>query len=170
MADGTPRIRLGPSCRLVDPAPYLSILEDRFGMDPQWFTERYHFFAGGRKYIYSLARGHSIPRGPEILFSGIKFMRVSMKIPKLTTEAAVAFGFLATRNWVRLDVADAGRYFAREDIILDASAAEICTGSGYVLLRVGAVTVGTGYLQADDGTLRLRSWFPKHWSEVVAIR
>ena len=170
MGDEARKIRLGPSCRPVDPAPYLSILEERFGMDPEWFTERYHFFAGGRKYIYSLTREHAIPRGPEVLFSGIKFMRVSMKIPKLTTEAALAFGFLATRNWIRLDVADAGRYFGREDIILDASAAETCTGSGYVLLRVGAVTVGTGYLHVDDGTLRLRSWFPKHWSEVVAVR
>jgi NOL1/NOP2/fmu family ribosome biogenesis protein len=170
MADQERKVRLGPSCRLVDPAPYLSILEERFGMHPAWFTERYHFFAGGRKYIYSLRRGHSIPRGPEILFSGIKFMRVAMEIPKLTTEAAVAFGFLATRNWIRLDAPDAGRYFAREEITLETSVAETCTGSGYVLICVGPVTVGTGYLFAEEGAHRLRSWFPKRWSEVVSIR
>ncbi|MFP4566987.1 MAG: hypothetical protein ACLFNX_10840 [Spirochaetaceae bacterium] len=170
MGDEIRNVRLGPSCRLVDPAPCLSILEERFGMDPAWFTERYHFFAGGRKYIYRLARGHSIPPGPEILFSGIKFMRVAMEVPKLTTEAAVAFGFLATRNWISLDASDAGRYFAREDINLDPSAAAACTGPGYVLMRTGPVTVGTGYLHTDDGACRVRSWFPKHWSEVVGIR
>jgi NOL1/NOP2/fmu family ribosome biogenesis protein len=172
----------------VDPAPYLSILEERFGMDPGWFTERYRFFTGGRKYLYSLSAGHRIPPGPEIAFSGIKFMRISMKVPKLTTEAAVAFGGLAVRNHVDLDGADAARYFARRDLPLDDGIGAACTGPGYVLVRVRGLTVGTGYLrQTEDGgrndgagaagtdyedakLYTLTSWCPRHWSEVITIR
>lgn len=175
----------------MDPAPYLAVLAERFGMDPTWFTERYHFFEGGKKYVYILAAGHAPPTGPEIAFSGIKLMRIKMKVPKLTTEAAVAVGEQATRNFVELDHAGTARYLAREDIPLSAQAASACTGPGYALVRFGPVTIGTGYLEPVDAATEtgapdtaggsepgttgrpvyhLRSWFPKHWSEVVSIR
>lgn len=168
-------LRLGPGCRPVDPAPYLAVLESRFGMDPAWFTARYRFFEGGRKYVYVVSRAHAVPPGPEIAFSGIKLMRIAMKVPKLTTEAAVAVGHLATRNYVELSRPDAGRYLAREDITLDPQASAACTAPGYALVRLGPVTIGTAYLEpADAGSAqpayRLRSWFPKHWSGVVRVQ
>lgn len=163
------RARLGPGCRMVDPAPYLEVLSERFGMDPGKFTARYRFFTGGRKYLYVLSGNHAVPPGPELSFSGIKFMRISMKVPKLTTEAAVAFGSHAVRNVVDLDPAQARAYFTRRSIELSAGACATCTGAGYVLVRVAAVTVGTGYLRAAAGGYTLESWFPKHWAEVVPL-
>ncbi|MFP4206992.1 MAG: hypothetical protein ACLFRR_11520 [Spirochaetaceae bacterium] len=158
--------RLGPRCRFVDPRPYLSLLFERFGMSERWFTDRYRFFVGGRKYLYILSHAHAPPRGPEILFSGIKFMRIAMRIPKLTTEAAVGVGHLALRNYVDLGHDEAAKYFAREPVELESSAVAACTGAGYVLVRVGPFTVGTGYLEmgAIGEGPRLRSWFPKRMS------
>jgi hypothetical protein len=104
-----------------------------------------------------------------------------MKVPKLTTEAAVAFGDLATRHYVELDLADARAYLAREPVDLEDSQCPACTAAGYVLVRLRGVTLGTGYLReaasAADGPgrapgqsgtrFRLESWFPKQWAEVV---
>ena len=175
--NGAHRLRLAPGCRLIDPMPYLSLLEERFGMSAANLGADYIFFVGGNKYLYSLSAEHRLPPGPEIAFSGIKFMRISMKVPKLTTEASIAFGARASRNYVELDTEQVRAYLLRQEIGLDAAAATACTGPGYVLVRHEGVTLGSAYLDPRDSVALsedelpiLRSWFPKHWSQVITIR
>ncbi|MGM0673458.1 MAG: hypothetical protein ACQETQ_02050 [Spirochaetota bacterium] len=194
--NGAHRLRLAPGCRLIDPMPYLSLLEERFGISAAQLREQYVFFVGGNKYLYSLCAEHRLPPGPEVAFSGIKFMRISMKVPKLTTEASILLGARASRNYVELEADQLRAYFARQEIRLDTAASSACTGPGYVLVRHEGVTLGSAYLNPRDRNREpeqspepgakpdagaqhgaelgdrplLRSWFPKHWSQVITIR
>jgi hypothetical protein len=106
-----------------------------------------------------------------------------MKVPKLTTEAAVAHGELATKNTLVLDTVQAARFLERKSATLSQRQCSSCEGPGYVFVRYGGQTLGMGYLHGPEsdavaeartasqtGEPYLESWFPKEWGEVVSIR
>ena len=147
---------------VVDPAPWLAVLEERFGFPPEAFAE-YTFLKPGKKGLYLVPRGHIPPPREMVDAVGLLFMHTKGKYPKLTTAAAMTFGHLATRNVIQLNAAQRDAYLARENIPLTREQRDMCTGPGFVLLRYRDYILGTGFCRVTPGGIYVESLFPKGW-------
>ena len=147
-----------------DPAPYLRLVIDRFGMPADVF-DRYTIRRASKKYLTITAADHVPPTAPEAASVGIPFMRTLLKYPKLTGAAAQLLGGFATRNVVDVDAGRAAAFFRREAFDVSADEARRCTDEGYVLVRLVRHTLGVGYYrpagEAGSGGA-VGSLFPKH--------
>ena len=149
---------------VVDPEPWFAGLEERFGIQPAAF-DGYVLHRPNNKTLWIVAADHEPPPRPPNAGVGLGFLHTAMAVPKLTTQAAMAFGHHATRNVVTLDEAGADRYLRRDDVTLEAGELVDGDGDGYVLLRCRGLTLGVGFLRVgESGTGRIRSLFPKAWS------
>ncbi len=148
----------------VDRDPWLSIVEERFGI-PNTAFDDFFVIRPSKHALHLVPKGHMPPQSPAPQIIGMSFLRTRMRFPKLTTAAAMAFGGQATRNAVSLDHEQTDAFLSREVVILTAEQATSCTGTGYVLARVEEVVLGVGFLAAQEGpTGELRSMFPKAWT------
>ncbi len=149
---------------IVERAPWLEMIEQRFGIPGRAFDD-YLIIRPNRRALHLVRRDHAPPERPQPDVIGMSFVRTRMKFPKLTTAAAMSFGHLATRNRVALSRAQADAFLSREPIELGAEQAELCTGTGYVLAGIEEVVLGVGLFRAgDDGGGRLNSLLPKAWT------
>jgi len=147
----------------LDPAPYLAILEERFGIPPHRF-DRYLIFRPNAKRLAIVDRQLRVPAGVEPLAIGMPFFYVNMRDPRWTTAAAVAFGHLATRNLIELDDRELTAFLTRRDLPLRPEEAARCTGPGYVLARHRGMVVGMGRAwEAEEGGLVVRGTVPRSW-------
>ncbi len=146
--------------------PWLTILADRFDLNPALFEDA-HIFRGSKKKIYLVNDDHQPPQKPVPDAVGIHFMRVDGRFPKLTTGAAMLFAPHATRNIVELTAQQMVDFIARRELTLPAAQLQNCTGNGYVMLRFAGSWLGQGTLYMDkdgSGGGRVESLFPKAWS------
>lgn len=150
--------------RLVDRAPWVDLLEARFGIPPEVF-EPFAFFRVNKKNLHIAPRDLRPPTHPRPDVLGMHLLRTNMHYPKLTTAAAMAFVAHATHNIVPVDEAGADAFLSRVEHPLCAERAARCTSRGYVLAQYREMTLGVGFYQPSEhegGTLR--SMFPKAWS------
>lgn len=161
------RPTLSDIVEVVDPAPYWQLLEERFGIPPSTF-DGYALVRPQSKKLYLVPADHTPPARPAPETIGLPFLRVKMKVPKLTTAAAMQFGEHATRNVIDATAAQAEAYLTRQDIAAPTEALARCTGRGYVLVRHGGQTLGVGFLTLDDGRGTVESMFPKSWAREAA--
>ena len=153
--------KLQTSAPVIDPTPYWTIVEERFGIPPSTFAD-YTLVQPGKKKVYIVPRDHAPPTRPEPHTIGMPFMRVKMKYPKLTTVAAMQFGPAATRNVVPANREQADAYLTREPFNPSPDQLDTCTGRGYVLIRYQSWILGVGFFDPDDGEHgTVRSMFPK---------
>lgn len=141
----------------------VAALSERFGIELDVFLP-YAFVRVSKKYLSVVARDHDVPDDLRAQSSGIPFMRMNLRHPKLTTAAALLFGRHATRNVVPLDYAAARAYVRRQDLQLGAEMPPSCTGPGYVLVRWERTPLGLGLLLSDGAVFRLKSLYPGRWS------
>lgn len=142
----------------VDPAPWLALLEERFGIPSRVF-DPYILFRRSGKYLALVPHGHRPPAHPTPEVTGLPFLRVQLRYPKLTTAAAQLFGAQAVKNVAPLTRVQADAFLARQTFPLSDEQTTRCTGTGYVLARYGETTLGVGFYREGGGTLR--SLFPK---------
>lgn len=136
-------------------------VEETFGLDSAVFAN-YHFVKGGRARLYLVNPDHQPPLHPQPDATGMFFMHVEGKYPKMTTGAAQTFAKLATRRVVELSPGQASAYLARQDASLAAEQVADCQGTGYVLVRYQGIPLGVGVYRARQGVLE--SLFPKGWA------
>lgn len=149
---------------VVDPAPYWTLIEERFGIPPSVF-DGFALVQPQSKKLYLVPEEHAPPARPASETMGLPFLRVKMKVPKLTTAAAMQFGRHATRNVIDVGPVPAAAYFTRQPFAASIEALAHCTGRGYVLVRHAGWTLGVGFLVLDDeGGGTVRSMFPKGWA------
>lgn len=158
---GSTRDVLEQHVELVAREPWLQLLEERFGISPSTFDD-YYLVRPNNRDLNLVRRDHLPPTRPEPQFIGMSFMRTRMRFPKLTTAAAMSFGPQATRNVVALEPDQADQFLSRQPIELGAAQAQMCTGTGYVLVRIEDVFLGVGLYRAEEGTVQ--SLLPKAWT------
>jgi NOL1/NOP2/fmu family ribosome biogenesis protein len=143
---------------VVDPEPYWTLLEERFGM-PRSTFDGYALVQPGSKKLYIVPADHAPPVRPEADVIGMPFLRIKMQVPKLTTAAAMHFGDAATRNVIAADAEQAEAYLTQQDFTVADKQLRQCTGRGYVLIRHREWTLGVGFLKGTESGA-VESMFP----------
>jgi hypothetical protein len=162
--DRPAREAIAEHAEIVDRQPWLSLVEERFGIPKQAFDD-YLVVRPNRRSLHLVPRDHRPPPRPAPQIIGMSFLRTRMRFPKLTTAAAMTFGPLASRNHVGVDRAQADAFLSRTPFAITAARAEACTGIGYVLVRREEIVLGVGFFRpGDDGGGQVQSFFPKAWT------
>ena len=146
--------------------PWLTILSDRYGIDPSNFDD-YVIFREGRKGVYIVNADHQPPVKPKPDTIGMLFMRTDGKYPKMTTAAALQFGHLASKNVVDLASEQVQAFVGRQTFDVGAEQLGNVTGVGYVILRYKSYVVGVGVYREHLGIVE--SLFPKGWSRKTVL-
>lgn len=155
---------------IVDPAPYLEVLEQRFGVPPAAF-ERYWVHRANRDNVWIVDRGLRIPARPEPRSLGFPFFYARMEHPRPTTAAAVRFGSLATRNIFSLEAEDLSRLIYRKEILFEDSRLDSLQKNGYVLLSHRGLILGLGSFKRENpGSGSIKSLLPRSWTARLALR
>ncbi len=155
----------------ADDDPAIASIIQRFGIPASAF-ENVRFLRRNRVGIHAVAADHEPPHASEPDSVGFLFVRDDGNVPKLTTAGALAFGALATRNVIELDVESASAFQSRLHFEVPsggfgAIARELGAGltRGYVIPRCGGHPLGVGWI-GDPGMegVLMQSQFPKGWS------
>lgn len=148
--------------RDVDEAgPRLAALEERYGIPAETF-DRFRVVHRGRRRLALLPRETFVAAHPEPRAWGLSFTRTSMRFPKPTTAATLAFGRLATRAVVEVDHARARAFVERRATPLPTGAARIPQRGGQVVVRFRGAPFGIGEV-CGEPAVTLDSLFPKRW-------
>ena len=141
--------------------PWLDIISDRFGFEPDVFAD-YAIVRWGRKGVYTINQDHILLKRPSPDAVGMIFMRTEGKYPKLTTGAAMLVGHHAKRNFIDLEPSQVQDFMARRDFNIMPDQAPHCTGTGYVLLRYQSVSLGIAVYRPHLNLVE--SLYPKGWA------
>jgi NOL1/NOP2/sun family putative RNA methylase len=146
----------------------LGFLEARFGIPPETFRS-WKLFRGRRSGFYLTSPDLRPPRLPRPDSAGVFFLKTSLRFPKISTAAAMAFGGAAVRNVVDLGREEIQIYLERRSQVLSPDTIAACTGPGYAMVRHGGAVFGLGFLREPgaDGA-ELDSYFPKGWGPAGA--
>ena len=106
-------------------ARWLAPLERRFGFPRATFAD-YLFFSPTPRRLWIAPRLIEPPSSPAPQTIGMAFLHLSMRDPKLTTEAAMAFGHLATRNVLAADEREARDFLSRQTFSPPPAALRAC--------------------------------------------
>ncbi len=147
----------------VDATPYLTILEERFGISRETFAGHL-VFRPNSKHLAIADRRLQVPAGAEPMAIGMPFLYVRMRSPRLTSGAAVAYGAAARRNAVDLDEREVEDFVARRGFVLRPEEAAKCSGPGWVLARHRGAVVGLGRATAGEAGLAVEGMVPRSWA------
>ncbi len=142
--------------------PLLHYLANRFGL-PLSYLQQFLWLQQNLKTIAITNRGHQPPQKPEPMAIGIPALKISGKIPKLTTAAARFFGQQATKHVVDLASREhLNAYLSVSRFLLTAEECHNCVESGTVIVRFQSIPIGTGFLTLEHlSTPILQSQFTK---------
>lgn len=143
---------------------WFDLVTVRFGF-PEATFRAYSLWQVGTKYLAITPMEHEPRQQPEARAVGMSFLRINLRYPKLTTQAAMTWGRAAARNRVCVTPAQADAFLARQPIPLTDEQASDCTDLGYVLLQYRQWILGVGlYLpETPDGPF-IKSLFPQRWA------
>lgn len=140
-------------------------LEERFGIDPDYFRS-YHLFAR-RNDVWCCSREAGEVELPQIVRRGLRIARVFEHSVRPTTNAVQLFGHLVKRNRVDLDERETKRFLAgqTQDIHLPEEGDESVTGvrgvrgvtGGFVVAFHKGYALGIGLLKEN----KLKSQVPR---------
>lgn len=137
----------------------LDIFTDRFGLPETIFDEGRIIGGGNQRRL--VAHDHCPPEKPPAVTTGLALTRDKAKPPKLSTQAALAFGSTATRNLIDLDRSEVDIYLNRGSIALAPNRILACDGPGHVVARHQGFALGIASLRIGDDLWILDSLFPK---------
>ncbi|MDC0033920.1 RsmB/NOP family class I SAM-dependent RNA methyltransferase [Alphaproteobacteria bacterium] len=116
---------------------------------------------GGSNQRRLVANDHCLPEIPQAMATGLALTRDKAKNPKLSTQAALAFGDSATRNAIDLNRGEVKIYMSRGSINIAPDRISACAGPGHVLARYQGFALGIASLHRDNKLWILDSLFPK---------
>ncbi len=153
--------------RLVDPAPILAHLEERFDFPGDTFDELI-FLQASTKVLRVASPPLEITARPAIDRLGIDFLRIDMANPRMTTSAVMTWGARARQNVVDTDVEQCTAFLRRQTITLTSDQIQACTGRGFVVIGHEGYGLGVGFLEStcqdDDNFARVRSMYPRAYA------
>jgi NOL1/NOP2/sun family putative RNA methylase len=135
---------------------------NHFGLPQTTFKGLSTFRAGRRLKLIS--DDHRTPDLPEIQASGLTLTNDTAKVPKLSTEAAMAYGSLATRNVIDLTPTERTAFMSHQHIAPSSEQTTSCSEKGYVIVRADGIPLGVGMFRHDGDSQTLESQFPKNWT------
>ena len=135
---------------------------NHFGLPQTTFKGLSTFRAGRRLKLIS--DDHRTPYLPEIQASGLTLTNDTAKVPKLSTEAAMAYGGFATRNVINLTQTERAAFMSQQHIAPSSEQITSCSEKGYVIVRADGIAIGVGMLRRDQDAPTLESQFPKNWT------
>lgn len=146
---------------------WFELLADRFGFSDDAF-DPLRLVQTSKKYVMAVSSDHVIPAEPKPVSIGMPIIRAQLQYPKLTTAGAMLLGKHASKNVIDVTGDQAANYLAREDFRLTPDQAIDITDTGYVLVRLRAVTLGVALCYIDER--RVLSMYPKVLSRTVTDR
>lgn len=147
----------------VDAEAYFALLEERFGIPRESFSD-YRVFRPNAKCLAIVDRRLEVPAGSEPLAVGMPFLYVNRRHPRLTTAATVRFGAGATCNTVDLKPREVEDFIDRRELPLRPEEEAKCTGPGYVIGRHRGMILGLGHAQDGEGSLIVLGMVPRSWN------
>jgi len=155
---------------VIDPAPYLDVLEERFGM-PRAAFDDYLVFRSSTKRLSIVRRDVVLPERPAPRTVGMPFYKTKSKYPRLTTSAALKFGHLARRNTIELSREETMELIQEGEIRLSPEKASGPEGTGYVLpfYEGHVLTIAFFRVEPDGGGLLVGA-VPKTWRQALFAR
>ncbi|MEL7061520.1 MAG: hypothetical protein AAGN46_15960 [Acidobacteriota bacterium] len=152
--------------REIDPAPYLHLLEERFGIPLEAFAD-FAFFRPNRNTVWIRRRELDWSGGAPALHAvGFPFFHPTLRFPRPTNAAVLRFGHLARRSVLDLNRMQLAAFVRREERPLDADPPLPAGDHGYVIARSDGDIVGLGIVRpAGDGrpTPTLEGLVPSSW-------
>ena len=149
-----------PAARPEEPA-LLERFAAHYGLPEAAFADLDIVRVGHRLRV--CAADHRPPARPPPVATGLLLTRDKAAQPKLSTQAALAFGRAARRNVVDLSRDEIERYLGRVELAVDAGRLLSCDGPGPVLVRHRGHTLGVATLRRHGGGWALESLFPRRW-------
>ncbi|NKB22705.1 MAG: RNA methyltransferase [Alphaproteobacteria bacterium] len=153
----TPITEMDPAAQAV-----LDGFIEHFGLPQNTFDGLRTIRAGRRLKLTS--DHHDIPDLSERQATGLTLTNDTAKVPKLSTEVAMAYGGLATRNVVDVDDDTRAAFMTQQTLTLSANQTANCSDKGYVIVRSEGIPLGVGMLRRDGIEAMLESQFPKNWA------
>lgn len=153
----------------VEAAEFYAPLEARFGIPASTFDD-FLLYRSTRKSVALVSRSVEPTQAPPPSAMGLVFLHDRMAVPKLTTEAVIAFGHGATRNFIELDADQVDLYLDRQDVAPRAEQLASCVGQGHVIVRREGLSIGLGFLRlSDELAPSIKSYVPKAWRLVDGV-
>jgi NOL1/NOP2/fmu family ribosome biogenesis protein len=153
--------------RVVDPAPVISHLVERFAFPADTF-ESLVILQASTKVLRVASPPLDLTAHPAIDRVGIDFLRIDMANPRMTTSAVMTWGSKARQNVVDTDVDQCTAFLRRRPIVLNQDQINRCTARGFVIIRHDGHGLGSGFLEStrhDDHNFgRVRSMYPSAYS------
>jgi NOL1/NOP2/sun family putative RNA methylase len=161
---GKPNLQSNALTAVMSPAAQAVIdrFIERFRLPPNIFDNLGTIRAGRRLKLIS--DEHIVPDIAGIQATGLTLTNDTAKVPKLSTEAAMAFGSFATRNVVDVDTEARVAFITQQSISLTPDQTRNCSEKGYVIVRSDGIVLGVGMLHLDGEAPTLESQFPKNWT------
>ena len=156
---------IGEAVEVMDPAPYLAILERRFAI-PSTVFDDYLTFRANAKTLSIVRRDLRLPPAPDPTALGMPFFYLRMRHPRPTSAAVLKFGHHATRNVVDLGSQRVLDFVFGRQIPLGVAAG--IDGPGWVIGLYRDSPIGIGRCWEQDGTLVLQGMVPKVWAAQLA--
>lgn len=165
--------RVEETVRGVDSAPFVEILDQRFGIPPRLFDQLLVFRPNNR-WLSIVDRRLLVPLSPAHAGVGMPFFYDRLVHPRPTTATAIRFGAHARSNGVDLDTLPrqgpegdpdpVHRFVRRQKVVLDTQAWGGLTGPGYVLARHRGRVLGLGHCRIEEGLWVLTPQVPHGWA------
>lgn len=148
--------------RVLDPSEWIAPLAEHFGFAPPQLAP-YSFYLHGRSYLAIAAADHRSPALTGRQAVGQRFLRLAMKVPRLTNLGARILAPWATKQLIALDEAQVDAFLARARCALTVeqrAEGRIGTGQAIVSERQG-LALGVGHVHSDGEGCWLESFFPR---------
>ena len=140
-------------------------LEKHFGMKRPVFD--------GMKLLRRNAKIAALQNGeaplhvrPDAKITGLPFIHLNMKEPKLTTAGAMALGHNASKQVVMLNESQMQAFIAGTDFRLPPEQSVDSLRRGSVLVQFQKIFLGVGFFYPDDNGGKVTSQFPKAWQRI----
>ncbi len=145
----------------IEIEPYLEFICCLYGIERELF-DPFEYLRRGKRTIYLRNKDHHADLGLNLLFTGMPFLRIKMRIPKLTTVAALKFGDFATRNIARINREQELSYWKGESFKLKDEQIVDFDRPANIILKAQDLVIGMGFLNSQ---FEVESLAPKAWQE-----
>ncbi len=151
-------VELGSVSHPNEPGPVIDFLHDYYGLREIGFGPNARFLQS-KNVLRLVAGDHDPGWAAPALSSGIAVVRLTGRIPKLTTQGALLLGNRVTRQWVDVGREHAFAFMRGEDVKPSAMWAP---KYGYVQVRSLGTPIGVGLFDPRSGVLE--SKYPRSWA------